>query len=68
MQNKYSAPCWRCGETVAAGAGLIERASKTEWRIQHPACAEKWKGTPKRPGMTRKQVKAAMEEQSDGVW
>jgi hypothetical protein len=38
MRNQYPGKCYRCGETVAAGAGHFERHNGG-WRTQHANCA-----------------------------
>lgn len=38
MRNKYPGPCYRCGKTVAKGAGHFERHAGG-WRVQHAECA-----------------------------
>lgn len=45
MRNRYPGKCYRCGETVEAGAGHFERLGRT-WRVQHAECAIQFRGTP----------------------
>ena len=45
MRNRYPGPCYRCGETVAAGEGHFERFVGG-WRVQHVTCAIEFRGTP----------------------
>jgi hypothetical protein len=47
MRNQFSGTCYRCGETVAVGAGHFERnytGSGPRWRTQHADCAIKFRG------------------------
>lgn len=58
MRNKYSGTCYRCGKTVAAGAGHFEKSTPAhakkwrtqwskwhKWLTQHAECAIKHRGT-----------------------
>lgn len=45
MRNKYPGQCYRCGETVAPGAGHFERKPGGGWRTQHAECAITHRGT-----------------------
>lgn len=45
MRNRFAGPCYRCTETVPAGAGHFERF-RGGWRVQHAACAVEHRGTP----------------------
>jgi len=39
VRNKYPGKCYRCGETVEAGAGHFEKIEGgTGWRVQHATC------------------------------
>lgn len=47
MRNTFSGVCYRCGKTVAAGAGHFERnwtGVGAKWRTQHAECAIKFRG------------------------
>jgi hypothetical protein len=37
VRNKYAGTCYRCGETVAPGAGHFER-NAGRWRTIHAHC------------------------------
>ena len=43
-RNTYPGTCYRCGRTVAAGAGHFERYGRA-WRVQHAECAIQFRGT-----------------------
>ena len=43
MRNRFPGPCYRCGETVEAGAGHFERIGRG-WRVQHAGCAIQFRG------------------------
>lgn len=46
MRNQFAGTCYRCGETVEAGAGHFEKTPFTRfWRVQHAECAIKFRGT-----------------------
>lgn len=44
MRNRYPGQCYRCGQTVEAGAGHFER-KPGGWRVQHAECAIIHRGT-----------------------
>lgn len=43
MRNQYGGQCYRCPEYVAPGDGHFERING-RWRVQHAACAIKFRG------------------------
>lgn len=59
MRNKFAGKCYRCGETVAPGAGFFEKANSKRltalgfptvpkgatFLTQHKECSVKWYGT-----------------------
>lgn len=46
MRNQFAGTCYRCGETVEAGAGHFEKTPFSRgWRVQHAECAIKFRGT-----------------------
>ena len=46
MRNQFAGTCYRCGETVEAGAGHFEKTPFPRgWRVQHAECAIKFRGT-----------------------
>jgi len=58
MRNRHPGPCYRCRETVDAGAGHFERTKDPRpgkhWRLQHAECAifyrgqvTPWRGVPR---------------------
>lgn len=58
MRNKFAGPCFRCGQTVAAGEGhfeklrperrrLLNAPTLTKWLTQHAACAIRYRDTDK---------------------
>ncbi len=62
-RNMYAGLCYRCGETVNAGAGHFEKAGrhengKTRWLTQHADCAIRWRG---KPNPTKEEAKAARQ-------
>ena len=53
MRNKYAGTCYKCGETVAPGAGHFER-KEGRWLTIHVSCVieqrkEKSRATPTSP-------------------
>lgn len=44
MRNRYPGNCYRCGETVDAGAGHFERR-RHGWATQHAECAVAYRGS-----------------------
>lgn len=42
MRNKYSGPCYQCGEVVAAGDGHFQR-NVWGWLVHHAKCAIKFR-------------------------
>lgn len=59
MRNQFPGVCFRCGKTVAAGAGHFEKVTKVQiekygdlargykWLVQHADCAIQHRGTVK---------------------
>ena len=48
MRNIHPGTCYRCGEQVYPGAGLLEKVSKQRTRrrfLTHEDCAIKYRGT-----------------------
>lgn len=65
MRNQYAGPCYRCGETVEAGAGHFERmpwGSAQRWRLQHAACAIAHRGQADEVTELRNRQMAALAE------
>lgn len=56
MPNRYAATCYKCGNEVAAGAGVFERIGRaqrlkwpnlrgTVWHVQHHECVNDYPRT-----------------------
>lgn len=45
MRNEYRGECYRCSAIVEPGDGHFERFGNG-WRLQHAACAIKYRGIP----------------------
>jgi hypothetical protein len=66
MRNQYAGSCYRCGDTVAPGAGHFEKhpTASGKWRTQHADCAILWRG---KPAPTIAEAKAARGQVKEPV-
>lgn len=75
MRNQHPGTCYRCGKHCAAGEGHFERMPQghwPKWRLQHAACAIKFRGqgdaiTELRNEQQRAMMQARREQKAAGT-